>query len=85
MSDCVFTRPRSRRVLVIDPQVHYENWGVQYVDGQTKLVPTPVVYPSLAAEYDVTQNALTRQSSSTMRKRMNVDACDLKEEISKIQ
>lgn len=61
----------------------YKNYSSQVVDGEVQLVETDPVIPSLASEHSVTINAVTREPSSRLRSRMNVDAVDLASEIKK--
>ena len=76
---------RSRGVLRLERTPHYVNFGFQS-DGKTeKLVPCDPVSPSLAEQFSVSVNSVTRRGSAKMRQRINVDAVDLENTINKIK
>lgn len=80
MFPCVLCRNRSTSVSVEKPNL-YQNYSVIVgEDGKREFKPSPVVSPSLAAEYSVSMNALQGRSVSN-RKRLNVDAVDLPEAV----
>lgn len=68
----------------ISSPLRYVNYQSDFVDGKLKLTPCEPVAPALAEATSVVINALTGNKSKELHSRINVDAVDLKEHISKI-
>ena len=63
----------------------YVNFDFQQIDGKMQLTPCDPVAPSLAKQFSVEVNVVTNKPSNLVRQRINVDAVDLQQTLSKIK